>query len=193
VALSTELTLTLLYAGVALFLPFFVVPVSRWFTKATFWQMRWLQPVEGRQEENPGFLEHLVNQNLAVVVIRCAYIVAATMIFYKVLVPWSYLIQNQVLAVHESRLPGRELFRFMESFIWTIALTLCFCFICNFLAVFLFNQLTRAKNDFYEIQFKRNAGVALVYATLVVATFFVAGEVAPRLIGWLLTSTPVGR
>jgi hypothetical protein len=185
---SDEVALILAYGVAGAALPFVAVPMSRWLTKMTFYQMRWLNrknPKEYDDVEDPremkGFLVHLREQNAAVAIVRAAYIVGTTIIFFKALVPWSRFVQDAVL-FDASDLPLRpwDLAGLVARFgLWCLFCAL-FCVVNVLVTVWLFNYVTRYRNDFVEIQHRKNVAVALIYGALVLATFFVCADVASK-------------
>jgi hypothetical protein len=54
------------------------------------------------------------------------------------------------------------------------------------LVVFLFNYVTRSYNDYVALTHDKNAAVAMVYASLVLATFYIAADIAGRIVALIL-------
>lgn len=194
--LNMPLRLSLLHTAAILLLPFAVVPASRWLTKLTIHSTGFYQA-----EAKPmHFLEALRADMVPVALIRGANIAAFTIVFYRVFSAWSFNIQEAVLYLNPSGpLPVELVAMHMLLLILALLVVLLISVVTLLIALWMFRYATRPRRrDRREPRpggerwepLPGNAAVAIVYASLLIADFLVAGESAPRIVGvflrWIL-------
>ena len=183
-----EVGLAVFHALAVLSLPFIIVPVPRWLTKLTLWEMKELSqrrslfPPEVEMPKKVHFMDELQKQNFALVVIRVVYTVGTTLVFLDALDPWLYSYQTQIVVpdnVNWLRTVQVGMFMYLTG----IAI-LGFCAINVLVTVRLFHFVIRGRtSEYYEIVVRKNLAVGLMYAVLLLCVFAVTSSVAARIVG----------